>query len=95
MAQKRARVIFARMLSQPNWTHGQTDRQTDGQTNFRRTIKCGARSRSPPIIRTLAIHLSPQLWILQWPILLYSGSRVLLDVYRVTATESISINIYN
>ena len=30
-------------------TDGHTNKRTHGQTNFRRTIKCGARSRSPPI----------------------------------------------
>jgi hypothetical protein len=33
MAQKKSDVIFARMLHRPN--------QTDGQTNFRQTIKFG------------------------------------------------------
>ena len=36
------RKHFAHTLSQPNWTHG--------QTNFRQTIKCGARSCLHPII---------------------------------------------
>ena len=31
-----------------------------------------------------AIHLSSQLWMPQWPILLHSGSQVLLDFYHVT-----------
>ena len=46
------------MLSQPNWTH----RQTDGQMNFQRTIKCGASSHSPPSYAEFALVVKIIIW---------------------------------
>ena len=58
---KREHVLFSHACTVSQTGH--TDRRTHGQTNFRRTIKCGARSRSPPIMyykvvaRSMQVHI--------------------------------------